>query len=371
MLSIDTSAARAAVQRQQTRQAAETLQAEGDDVPVQQAALRKTALHQAFELNDDLSGLLSSLRRSRAREPDGGDVREQAWLDHVLEPKGPEKASALRLQLQQQASHGIAALRTLVMQLFPDASDAVAVLKALMSEAELSEIRETLAELHDELIGQPDADGRGVRAGLNIALKARLHAPPLQATAVQLRHTYREFLAGGEPLDAYEQWIEVYGFERRTQVVAFIEQALAADMYALDPSCTRIEFGMLLQRVRQLTTLRSADTLLISHCWHPALMSRIGVDQPMLLGALLRMIRHGGGLAELIAGMFGGMRFALDMREKRLFAHGIRRFLKALPHGLWQDAGLQLQVEDEVDAVLDRILAHERGQATGERWVAV
>lgn len=370
MLPIDTSPSRATVQRQNVQRAIEGLQADGDDMPTQQAALRKSALSQAFELNDDLSGLLSSLRRSRSKEPEGGDVREQAWMDHVLEPKGPEKIAALRLQLQQLPSRDPAAIRALLSQLFPDPSDAVAVLKALMAEEELKEIRESLAELHDELLGKQDSNGRGIRAGLNIALKARLHASPLRATAAQLRHTYREFLAGGEPLDAYEQWVEMYGFARRARVVAFIEQALAADMYALDPSCTRIEFGLLLQRVRQLTTLRSADHLLMSNCWNPELMSRIGVDQPALLAALFRMVRHGGGLAELFAGVFGGIRYALDIQEKTCLAQGMRRFLKALPHGLWADIGLQLQVEDEVDAVLERALAHERMRVTGGRWVA-
>ena len=85
----------------------------------------------------------------------------------------------------------------------------------------------------------------------------------LAATPAQLRQTYRDFLGDGEPLTSYEEWIALYGFESRTRVVDFIEHAMGADMYALDPSCSRLEFGYLLQRVRQLTMLRSADYLLL------------------------------------------------------------------------------------------------------------
>jgi len=371
MASIDTSLSRAiSPQRAAVQKGMEITTDDSDSTSERVASLRKTALHQAFELNDDLSGLLSSLRRSRAKEAEGNDMREQVWLDHVLEPKGPEKLAALRLQLKQLPLKDLAALRALLASVFPDPSDAVAVLRMLMSEAELEDIRNELSTLHDALLEQPDGKGRDVRAGLNVALKARVHAAPLGATAAQLRHTYREFLAGGEPLDAYEQWVELYGFERRTRVVGFIEQALAADMYALDPSCTRVEFGLLLQRMRQLTTLRSADHLLMATCWQPALMAHIGVDQPMLLAALLRMVRHGGGLADLMAGIFGGMRFTLDVEEKARFAQSIRRFLKSLPHALWIDVGLQLQVMEDVEAVLDRVLTHERSRSPDAHWVA-
>jgi len=370
MASIDTSVSRTVSSQRAILPKAVEINTEDNDTTSERAtSLRKTALHQAFELNDDLSGLLSSLRRSRAREADGSDMREQVWLDHVLESKGPEKLAALRLQLKQLPVKDVAAMRALIATLFPDPSDAVAVLRTLMSEAELEDIRNELATLHDELLDQPDGKGRKVRAGLNVALKARLNAAPLAATAPQLRHTYQEFLEGGEPLDAYEQWVELYGFARRSRVITFIEQALAADMYALDPSCTRVEFGLLLQRVRQLTTLRSADHLLMASCWQPALMTRIGVDQHTLLSALLRMVRHGGGLADLMAGIFSGMRFTLTIEEKARFVQSVRRFLKAIPHALWVDIGLQLQVMEDVETVLDRVLKHERSHSRGARWV--
>jgi type III secretion protein W len=324
-------------------------------------ALRKNALMQALEMNDDLSGLVSSMRRPRARDESSGDIRGQAWLDHVLDEQAPEKLAGLKQQLRNLATPDLAALRSLIQQMFPDGSDALAIVRTLLSDAELEEMHQTLRQLQEEL-----ASGDGAKAtlgGLNVALKARMQAPRLRASARQLRRSYQDFLAGGDPIETYELWMELYGFDRRAMVVDFIEQALAADMYALDPSCSRLEFGHLLQVVRQLTTLRSADYLLLKHCWHAALMARLDVQPFQLVAALLRMVRLGGGLQELFAGLLAHARFVMSATDKVIFAQGIRRFLKALPHGLWPEVGLQLQALNEVETLLDRALEQEQRSA--------
>ncbi len=323
-------------------------------------ALRKSGLMQMLDMHDDLAGLVSSMRRTRSTDAGVDDIRGQAWLDHVLDEQGPQKLDQIRQQLREAGTPDLPTLRALLATAFPEPSDLLAIVRTLLAEAELEELRRTLAELHAELTG--DDAARSTRGGLNVALKARLQAPRLRATARQLRRSYQDFLAGGDPIDTYELWIDLYGFERRGSVLDFIEQALAADMYALDPSCSRLEFGRLLQVVRQLTTLRSADHLLHQHCWHAESMARLGVGQRQLLGALLRMVRVGGGLAELFQGLLAGVAYAMAVEEKARLLQGMRRFLKALPHGLWADIGLQLQALDEVEALLDLALARERMQ---------
>jgi len=333
------------------------------------ASLRRSALATALAMSDDMSGLVASMRRARAKDDGASDVRGQAWLDHVLDEHAPEKVSQLRQQLRHLGAADVAGARELLQQMFPEPSDMLAVLRALLADAELEGLRELLAALYEELATAPG--GRRARGGLNAALKARLQAPHLRATARQLRRSYQDFLAGSEPIDTYELWIELYGFDRRTRVLDFIEQALAADMYALDPSCSRLEFGYLLQTVRRLTTLRSADHLLLQHCWQADLMARLGAMQPDLVAALLRMVRNGGGLAELFQGLLAGASYVWSLPEKVRFAQGIRRFLKALPHGLWDDIGLQLQALDEVDVLLERMLSQERTSPTTMHRVEV
>lgn len=351
-------------------QASRAATPDGDDRSSETTAPRsgrKTALMQAIELNDDLSGLVSSMRRSRAREDGSGELRGHAWLEHVLDPKGPEKLAALRQQLRSSSGLDMAGLRALLQQAFPEPGDALAVLRTLLSDAELDDLHAELRKLHDAL--SSGAEGSQARAGLNIALKARLHAPRLRTSAHQLRRSYCDFLGGGDPLDAYELWMDLYGFEHRARVVEFMELAVAADMYALDPSCSRLEFGQLLQRVRQLTTLRSADHLLMRHCWHAATMQRLGVTQAALAFGLYAMVRGGGGLRTLFDSVLDAASHLMDISERVCFAQGIRRFLKALPHSLWADVGLQVQALDEVDELLDAAFAIERRQLVTPRWV--
>lgn len=377
MASIEASVARPALPPQRSLPPAISTAFAEDEPASSTAAMRRTGLHQpgvlqqALAMSDDLAGLVSSMRRNRARGADEGSHLPQAWLEHVLDPKGPEKLAALRLQLDQLPSVDLATLRGLLAALFTDPSDAVAVLRTLRSSAELEELAEILDALEQELMDGGPAQGRAVRAGLNVALKARLHAGRLAASPVQLRQSYREFLGMGEPLDCYEEWIALYGFERRTRVVDFIEHAMAADMYALDPSCSRIEFGQLLQRVRQLTTIRSADHLLLACCWDAQMMSRIGVTQPALLAALFTLVRQGGGLRALFDSVFQQATYALDVADKVRFAQNLRRFLKAVPHGLWQAVQEHVNALEELDALIWAALEQERRQQGERHWKAV
>lgn len=376
MASIEPSIARPALPPQRTAPPATSIALTEDEPASSTAAMRRTGLHQpsvlhqALAMSDDLAGLVSSMRRNRARGADEGSPVTQAWHEHVLDPKGPEKLAALRLQLDQLPSVDLATLRGLLSALFTDPSDAVAVLRTLRSGAELEELAEILDALEQELMGGP-AQGTAVRAGLNVALKARLHANRLAASPVQLRQSYREFLDIGEPLDSYEEWIALYGFERRSRVVDFIEHAMAADMYALDPSCSRIEFGQLLQRVRQLTTIRSADHLLLACCWDAVMMPRIGVTQPALLSALFALVRQGGGLRNLFDSVFQQVTYALDAADKVRFAQNLRRFLKAVPHGLWQSVEQQVEAQHELEGLLSAALDVERQQVGARHWTAV
>jgi len=332
-------------------------EAESSSRPV---ALRKTALMQALELNDDLSGLVSSMRRSRGREG-ADDVRGTTWLEQLLEPEGPHKLSQLRQQLSANNGLSFAALRALLQNAFPDPSDQLVALRLLLSDAELEELHDNLSLLEDELLAGPE--GQGARAGLNVALKARRDAPKLRTTPYLLRRSYRDFLQSEDIAETYALWIEQYGHECRSTVVDFIDCALAADMYALDPGCNRLEFGQLLQRLRQLTTLRSADALLLRHCWDEAALGRCGIDAATLTRALLLTVSRGRSLQHLFEGALAGITLGLDAAGKVRFMHGARQFLRAIPHGLWPDVSSHVQVLDDVEAILDRAVPIERAAA--------
>lgn len=306
----------------------------------------------ALDMHDDLSALVATLQRRRQESADGSRPM-LAWLEHVLEDSAPEKRASFRQALLALKGADRAGVEALLAQWFPDPSDAVLVLRSLLAEDELQALRETLQELLEQL--EHKHGQAAVRAGINVGLKARRHARVLQVNAKQLRASYRSFLAAEDALDLYAMWVEEYGFDRREAVVDFIEQALAADMYALDPSCSRIEFGSLLHSARQLTTLRSVDAQLMRECWQGTALAKCGVTAQGLLSAVLALLAGQGGLAAMFTdGPLQAVRYGLSGPDKVQLAQRLRRFFKYLPHGMWSLDELQEQVMAEIDELVER-----------------
>lgn len=316
----------------------------------------KSALHTALEMSDDLAILKTSLRRRRDGE--GDSVSSEAWIDHVLEDQAEEKYIELKSVLSQSQG-GMSLFRSMLSQLFPDPSDAAAVLRAFLLDEEIAgDVRTELERLLAELLGGQDA--RAARAGMNIAVKARLSAGRMRVSAKRLRAAYRDFLERELAITSlYELWIEQYGFDYRFNVVDFIESALAADMYALDPSCSRIEFGQLLQSSRSLATLRSSDNTILKHCWLESIMTRIAVEPADLIRSIFDIVRNGGGLPALLLNAWSSGKFAWNIEEKSQLAQGLRRAMKAIPHDLWLDPLLQQQALDEIDLWCTRTMRLE------------
>jgi type III secretion system protein len=316
----------------------------------------KSSLASALEMADDLSILKTSLRRRRDGE--GESVSSEAWVDHVLEEHAEEKYIQLKSVLAQ-GRDTLAAFRSMLGQLFPDSSDMVSVLQALLAD------EETAAELRSELEAllaslKEGGSARATRAGVNVAIKAKLSSRRTGLDAKNLRSAYRRFLERELTITSlYELWIEQYGFEHRFNVVDFVENALAADMYALDPSCSRIEFGQLLQSSRSLATLRSSDNTILKHCWIESIMHRIAVEPAELMRSILDIVRNGGGLPALLLTSWSSGKFAWKTTEKSQLAQGLRRALKTIPHDLWLDVSFQHSALEEIDLWCARTMKME------------
>ncbi|HEY9132741.1 MAG TPA: type III secretion system gatekeeper subunit SctW [Dyella sp.] len=310
--------------------------------------MSKSTQASALEMADDLSALKSTLRKRREGEGESETVSSQAWVDRVLE----ENAEDHYANLKSAMIGGTAALqafRLLLSQLFPDPSDVAAVLRALLLDEELTdEWRVELERLLADLLDGPD--GRSARAGLNAAIKAKLGARRQSFSAKQLRSAYRSFLDQElPPSSLYELWIEQYGFEQRLGVIDFIDSALAADMYALDPSCSRIEFGQMLQRSRNLASLRSVDNTILQTCWIEPVMGRLGIHKADLIVTVLNLIRDGGGLPRLLKTAWAPGQYIWSVTEKIALSQALGRAVRLVPHDLWCEAVYQQQALDEIE----------------------
>ncbi|MEG2805976.1 type III secretion system gatekeeper subunit SctW [Stenotrophomonas sp.] len=324
-------------------------------------ARRPGVLSMALNMQDDLSALVASLQRRRDGAAQAARGESAAWIDHVLDDSVHDKLAQLRQALV--GVRGVADALALLRGLFPDPSDALAVLRALLADDELEELRELLAASMAALLLEQQAQGTAaaVRGGMNVAVKARLAAQGGLLSARQLRHSYRDFLLSGRDcLGEYARWIALYGFPRRGLVVDFMEQAVGADMYALDPSGAQLDFGHLLRRVRNLAVLRSADELLLQHCVRQRLLQRLQVQADTVITALLAVLRGLEDWSSLFSGPLAAARTVLGPAERSQWIQGLHHAVRALPDDAWPDLDGRDQAIAALDALLAGSVARER-----------
>ncbi|WP_282296404.1 type III secretion system gatekeeper subunit SctW [Stenotrophomonas sp. PS02289] len=343
-----------------------TVEGEGETRTSTPAPRRPGALALAMAAADDASALLASLSTRRNQQNGPSAFATEAWIDHVLDEKVHQKLSGFRELLGGMRSP--AQVMSLLKQLFPDPSDVLAVLRALLSDDELEAMRELLEASLEQLLEEQAAQGQGAatRGGANVAVKARLAARGTQLSARALRQSYRDFL--GNPRDCageYITWIEQYGFERRAVIVDFMEQAIAADMFSLDPSASLHEFGYLLGQVRKLAVLRSVDQLLVHDIERTGLLSRMATRADTVVVGLLDVVRGLQDWKGLFTGPLAAARVALATDQRVRLIQALRRAVKDLPDAIWAGPEARAAAIEQLEMMVVESMKRDRGQAGG------
>jgi type III secretion protein W len=325
---------------------------------------RQSALHTAMSMQDDLGALVASLQRRRDGQRSVGSGESQAWIDHVLDDEVHHKVTHLRSLLDGMRSP--AQVLGLLKQLFADPSDMLAVLRSLLADDELEELRELLRASMESLLAEQAEQGNAAatRGGVNVAVKARLAARGSRFSARALRQSYRDFIGNHQDcVGEYAGWIDLYGFERRAQVVDFMEQALGADMYSLDPSASHLEFGRLLRQVRNLAVLRSTDGLLVQATTRGQLLARLSTTPEAVVMGLLDIVRGLQDWAGLFAGALANTRVALSPKERAALVQALRRAIAGLPDAVWSDDVARDRAAAALELVVAESMKRERRYA--------
>lgn len=221
------------------------------------------ALLQRFSnATDEMSAAMAQFRSRRDYEKKSGAAGEGSF-DQVLDEEVQPKFDKLVKILKGAEGSNIENLLRHARSLFPDESDLVLVLREMLRRRDLDEVvRKRLKKLLSQV--EKEADPKRLKAGINVALKARLFGKTLMMSPAIMRESYRGFLASDEhEIDLYQEWISTYGLEKRGIVVNFMEDAVLADIDSADPSCSYIEFGYLLGRLGQVKIIRSCDVLFV------------------------------------------------------------------------------------------------------------
>lgn len=237
-------------------EADETLDPTDDRIAV---ATLPDALTIAESGNEELAQLRTLFVSRREFEKRRGLAAES--FEAVLDPGAAGRAQKIVAALAGPSASAGAVLQ-LARALFPDDSDLVLVLRELVRSRRARGLDVVLLETVLEQ-AEAAADPQPLKAGINVAFKARrfgARLPAGPAGPAALRQCYRQFLQDSDLAPAlYLDWIETFGVAARGLVLEFVESALFTDMHALDPSCTRREFGEPVRNLRRLRLLRSAD----------------------------------------------------------------------------------------------------------------
>jgi len=227
--------------------------------PAQTGPAAQEQSHTYFDLiniADDLAAIAAQLRRRNdveKKSPNSSDP-----FDRILEDDAEPKVEHL-LFVAHASDITPQELLLQARSMFPDDSDLILVLREIIKRRKLrNEPTDVLEEVMQQVWAETNE--KHCKAGMNVGLKAQLFAKKMAVTPWALRDTYREFLSSGDgEISQYEHWVEQYGNVRRHLVAEFIETALLHDIQSHDPSCSRTEFGALLNHVVTFKKLRASD----------------------------------------------------------------------------------------------------------------
>ncbi|MFP7609859.1 type III secretion system gatekeeper subunit SctW [Serratia quinivorans] len=331
------------------------------------AELTPVALLQRFSDSvDEMSVLLAQFRHRRDFEKKVGSASESSF-EQVLDDEALPKAYAIIKIVATTEGSNLAALLKQLRSLFPDDSDLVLVLRELLQRRDLDRVvKERLKTLLQQV--EQTANPRRLKAGINVALKARLLGKSLQLSPQLVRESYRDFLESeAHETELYQQWIATYGVEQRAPVVDFMESALLTDMDAQDPSCSRLEFGNLLQRMVQIKLLRSTDaTFLTTVLSNKTLAAFHSAEKTWLLfmfSVLLYPENIQDALDELL-------REHILLSQQRVRGSVLQTLYQAslhLPETLFSDPGKRPALAEEFEGLISLVYHHEQRENAREQ----
>lgn len=279
--------------------------------------------------SDEMSVLLAQLRNRRDLEKKSGLMSES--FERVLEEDVVPKVNQLIKSVDSSQGAGIQNLLTHARKFFPDDSDLVLVLREILKRRKLNpKLRKRLMSLLSHL--EATVDPRRLKAGINVALKARLFGRYLSLDPALVRESYRNFLENEKTeLENYQDWISIYGYQKRGAVVDFMEGALLADIDSQDPSCSMLEFGHLLGKLGQLKLLRSSDIIFIKSILKSPLVKSFNESEKSWLLFMLCVLQQPEYLDDFLSEVLGERILMREHAKRSQLLQVIYRACKKLP----------------------------------------
>ncbi|HGF1835146.1 TPA: YopN/LcrE/InvE/MxiC type III secretion system gatekeeper [Escherichia coli] len=296
-----------------------------------------------LQATDEMSAALTQFMKKKIYEEQLANFLDGE--EYVLEDQPIEKTDKVMEALKAATTHDYE-VYSFAKKLFPDESDLVVVLRAILRKKQISENVRLNAEALLRKVNQ-ETTKKFINSGINSALKAKLFGQALSLNPKLLRASYRQFLmAEDDAVDTYVEWIGSYGYQNRMLVTKFIKETLFSDINALDASCSSLEFGMFLNKLSQLLSLQSAEALFLKTLMNNPIIKKFISAEDYWIFFLISLINFPETAEELLNNALVTLPADANYKDKTLLLKAIYSGCTNLPFSLFINNEQLLEIRE-------------------------
>lgn len=296
-----------------------------------------------LQATDEMSAALTQFMKKKIYEEQLANFLDGE--EYVLEDQPIEKTDKVMEALKAATTHDYE-VYSFAKKLFPDESDLVVVLRAILRKKQISENVRLNAETLLKKVNQ-ETTKKFINSGINSALKAKLFGQALSLNPKLLRASYRQFLmAEDDAVDTYVEWIGSYGYQNRMLVTKFIKETLFSDINALDASCSSLEFGMFLNKLSQLLSLQSAEALFLKTLMNNPIINKFISAEDYWIFLLISLIKFPETAEELLKNALVTLPADANYKDKTLLLKAIYSGCTNLPFSLFINNEQLLEIRE-------------------------
>lgn len=279
-------------------------------------------------------------------------------FDSILDDNSLKKLELLLKMVSGVSRSSIKDMLFKFFKQFPDDSDRVIILRKALKRADINENLKPIIKLLLKQLEQ-SSEPKALKAGINVALKARLFGQTLGVSPALLRSTYRGFLESqGDEIETYMSWISLFGYQKRHHIMKFIEEALLQDIDSLVPSCSPPEFGEVLAKLNQLKKMRTLENTFIRSLLSRNPIIDINGSEKSWLLFLFCIIKDPAGIKNHLADVSPSLE-GKNASIKAQFYQAVYLLCKNIPEEFFADENGRLNVETELNSRINEFFKLE------------
>lgn len=280
-------------------------------------------------------------------------------FDSILEENSLQKIAQLLKRVTNVKGNNIRDMLFTFFKQFPDESDRVIILRKALQRSDIDEsVKVTLRSVLKKL--EETGNPKLLKAGINVALKARLFGQSLGISASLLRSTYRHFLESeGDDIETYKGWISTFGYKKRHNILEFIEEALLIDISSRAPSCMDLEFGKLLSNLLKLKKIRSLEFEFIQRLLTHKNITCVSSSEEQWLLFVFCIQQDPKGIETYLGDIVIFSNTRDNASKKARFYQSLYALVKSLPDDFFNELTAKTMIEDVIKSKIDQYFKYE------------